>query len=372
MRRLSIGVVCFPSFGGSGIVATEIGLGMARRGHQVHFICTEPPRRLIAADNVTVHLVEARAYPVLPHRPYTLALTSKMVAVAQTHGLDLIHAHYAVPHATAAWMAREILGGGPRLVTTLHGTDITVLAGDPSYRAVTRHSVQASDMVTTPSDFLRDAAWRALDLTPADVPIEAIPNFVDPAVFHPAVAPPDLDAPLVVHVSNFRPVKQVPQVIEAFARIVARRPARLRLIGDGPDRLAVEALIAKHGLADRVELLGKQADLAPLLRDCALFLLPSRTESFGLAALEALASGVPVIAAAVGGLPEVIRQGETGWLVPANDVDAMASRAMEVLGDPVRHSGMRAAARADAVERFAPTPLLDRYEAVYRRVTAAR
>lgn len=369
MTPLSIGVVCFPSFGGSGIVATEIGLGMARRGHRVHFICTDAPTRLdTRAPNVTVHRVEARAYPVFPHRPYTLALTSKMVAVAQTHGLDVLHAHYAVPHATAAWMAREILGGGPRLVTTLHGTDITVLGNDPSYRAVTRHSVQASDAVTTPSAFLRDAAVAALDL---DVPIEAIPNFVDPAIFHPMKTAPDLVEPTLVHVSNFRAIKQVPQVIEVFARIAAQRPARLRLIGDGPERPAVEAAIAKHGLQDRVELLGKQADLAPLLRDCAVFLLTSRTESFGLAALEALASGIPVIAAHVGGLPEVVRQGETGWLVAPDDVEAMASRAAALLADPARHAAMRAAARNDVVARFAPAPLLDRYEAVYRRVTAA-
>lgn len=372
MRPLSIGVTCFPSFGGSGIVATAIGLGMARRGHQVHFICTEPPRRLDPrAPNVHFHPVEARAYPVFPQRPYTLALTSKMVGVAQHVGLDVLHAHYAVPHATAAWMAREILGGGPALVTTLHGTDVTVLGDDPAYQAVTRHSVRASDAVITPSAALRDAAWKALDLAPAPTPIEVIPNFVDPTVFHPATAP-SAGPPVIVHVSNFRPIKRVPQVVEAFARVAAHTPARLRLIGDGPERPAVEALVAQHGLGDRVELLGKQPDLGPLLRDCALFLLPSRDESFGLAALEALASGVPVIASAVGGLPEVVRQGETGWLVPADDPGAMADRALALLRDPARRETMARAARADAEARFAPGPLLDRAEAVYRRVSGAR
>lgn len=371
MTAMRIGVTCFPSFGGSGIVATEIGLGMARRGHQVHFICAEPPRRLdSAAPNVHFHPVDAPGYPVLPHRPYTEALAAKIVEVAEGAGLDLVHSHYAVPHATAGWMAREILGGGLGLVTTLHGTDVTVLGADPACRPMIRHAVRRCDAVLTPSAFLRDAAWRILGLSAAQVPIEVIPNFVDPVVFHPGDDAEGPD-PIIVHVSNFRPIKRVPQVVEVFAQIAARTPARLRLIGDGPDRSAVEALVERLGLGDRVELLGKQAVLGPLLRGCALFLLPSRSESFGLAALEALASGVPVIAAAVGGLPEVIRPGETGWLVPPDDLAGMASRAVALLGDPARLAQMRAAARIDAEARFAPSPLLDRVEAVYRRIACA-
>lgn len=354
---MKIGITCYPTFGGSGIVATELGLALARRGHGVHFICTDLPRRLEPLPHVRFHPVHPKTYPVLPHVPYELALTSAMVSVAQREGLDLLHAHYAVPHATSAWMAREVLGpGGPKVVTTLHGTDITLVGADPSYLPVTRHSIAASDAVTAPSAFLARETRARFDL---DVPITVIPNFVDTDAYRPGT-PTDT----IVHVSNFRPVKRVDRVVDVFARVVARRPARLLLVGDGPERPAIEAMLRARSLP--ASIVGDQVDVAAKLRDCAVFLLPSETESFGLAALEALASGVPVVASAVGGLPEVVRHGETGFLVPPDDLDAMAARTVEILDG--RHPGMAATARADAIARFHPDPLVDQYESLFRHL----
>lgn len=373
---LRIGVTCYPTVGGSGIIATEIGLGMARRGHQVHFICAERPRRLGAkVPNVTFHPVHARDYPVFPQVPYSLALASAMVRVSTEIGLDILHTHYAVPHATSAWMARQVLNScalradsGPQVVTSLHGTDITLVGADASYLPITRHSVAQSDLVTVPSAFLRDETYARLGLTPADTPVEIIPNFVDIDVYRPLERTRLIGPPVLVHASNFRPVKRVDAVVEIFAKVLANQPARLLLIGDGPDRPRVEAMLARRGLSHLTEMAGKLDHFEDRLRDCAVFLLPSSTESFGLAALEALASGVPVVASAVGGLPEVITDGHNGFLRPPHDINGMAERVGFLLKNEGLRQEMGQQARADVVARFSQSPMLDRYEAAYRRV----
>jgi N-acetyl-alpha-D-glucosaminyl L-malate synthase BshA len=368
---LSIGITCFPTFGGSGIVATEIGLAMARRGHRVHFISTEVPRRLdVDVPNVFFHEVRARDYDVFPQVPYALALTSAIVRVARYEGLDVLHAHYAVPHATSGWMAREVLGGALKVVTTLHGTDITLVGSDDSYLPITRHSIERSDALTAPSEFLRRETLARFDL---DVPIEVIPNFVDTSRLSPVDGPErprttalfGSGAPVLAHVSNFRPLKRVDRVVDVFARVAAARPCRLLLVGDGPERPRIEARVRQLGLQEHVRLVGSSAHFEALLRECAAFVLPSETESFGLAALEALACGVPVVASDVGGLPEVVRHGETGFLLAPDDVDGMAAAVLRALDD----ASLGARARADAVARFSPRPILDRYEALYLRLS---
>lgn len=370
MRPLKIGVSCFSTFGGSGIVATALGRALARRGHTVHFIGHEPPRRLHPEPPHLIFHPVPTAGPPHPEAGDGLALAAALTAVATRERLDLLHAHYAVPHALAAWLARTALGGTPRLVSTLHGTDITALADQPGWRPLLRQCIGGSDAVTAPSRFLAEEAQRQLGL---EQPVEVVANFVDTEVFRPAQPHErqglfDLmgsEEPVFVHVSNFRPVKRVAAVVEVFRHLVAQRPARLLLIGDGPDRAAVEAQLGD--LAGRVHVLGRQTHFEPLLRACTGFLLPSASESFGLAALEALASGVPVVASAVGGLPEVVRDGETGWLLPPDDLAGMAARALMLL-EPARQRAMAAAARSDAVERFSETPLVDRYEALFERV----
>jgi N-acetyl-alpha-D-glucosaminyl L-malate synthase BshA len=378
-----VGVTCYPSIGGSGIVATEVGMALARRGYQVHFVCAEVPSRLsLEQPGVHFHPVRAPDHPVFAEVPYALALSSALVSVARRHQLDLLHAHYAVPHATSAWMAREVLrssGSTVRVVSTLHGTDITQLGSDESYLPITRHSLLQSDAVTAPSAWLRDQAHSGLQLEPETLPIEVIPNFVDTAVWRPLQDgdPPRLTAlfgaaaahvPVLVHVSNFRPVKRAPLVVDVFERVAARREARLLLVGEGPELPLVEARLRERGLLDKARLVGEQAHVQDLLRECAIFLLPSESESFGLAALEALASGVPVVASATGGLPEVIRDGETGFLVPLDDPSAMAARVELLLDEPARRQALARAARQDVLDRFPAEPVVGRYEALYRRV----
>jgi L-malate glycosyltransferase len=374
---LRIGVACFSTFGGSGVVAAEVAAAMARRGHAVHVFSDELPGRLAAERaGVTFHRVEAPAYPQLRHDLYTLALASKIVTVARGAGLELVHAHYAIPHAVSAELARQVLAteGAPRplrLVTTLHGTDTTLVGVDPSFRPLTRFSVLAADAVTVPSRWLAEATRGHLEL-PASFAIDVVPNFVDAARFSPAAAGAAAPgAPLLVHVSNFRPGKRVEDVVRIFAAVRARRPARLRLVGDGPTRAGVATLVATLGLGADVELVGEREDLPGLLAGAAVFLLPSESESFGLAALEALASGVPVVASDVGGLPEVVSHGEVGFLHALGDVGAMAASALRLLDDAELGARFGRAARARAETLFREGPAVDRYEAIYRRILAA-
>ncbi len=382
--RLNIAITCFPTFGGSGIVATEIGLAMASRGHRVHFVARDLPVRLgRCVPNVLFHEVSESDYPALHHSgTYAIALASKLVEVAGYEPLDVLHVHYAVPHATAAWMASEVLGpASPAIVTTLHGTDITLVGADPGYLPITRLSILKSHAVTAPSEFLRAATHERLHIDPL-FPIDVIPNFVDTARYAPDRADrARLDAlfpaapssdPVLFHVSNFRPVKRVCDVLRIFQRLHEQHPSRLVLIGDGPERSPAERRIRELGLADRVAFLGKQDTFAPLLAASDAFLLPSETESFGLAALEALSCGVPVIASDVGGLPEVVDHGQTGYLAPVGDVAAFAGYTLDLLTRPDRRATFGALARARVLERYQLDPAIDRYERLYRRVTAGR
>ncbi len=365
---MNIGITCYHTFGGSGIIATEVGLGLAARGHRVHFICAEPPARFDAATpNVAFHAVAIRDYPVLLEGQYPLALASRMVEVAARERLDLIHVHYAVPHATSAYLMRQILGAGaPRIVTTLHGTDITIVGADPSYLPITRFSIDQSDGVTAPSRYLARATREDFGVTR---PVEVIPNVVDTARFRPAPRAP-ATSPLLVHGSNFRELKRVDDVLAIFARLRAGRPLRLALIGDGPERPRLQAEVRARGLGADVRFYGEQLDFVAVLQEADAFLLPSASESFGLAALEALSSGVPVVGSRVGGLPEVVREGVDGFLFPVGDVAAMADAVARILDDPTLAARLREAARAGAVERFAMAPMVARDEACYERVLA--
>jgi N-acetyl-alpha-D-glucosaminyl L-malate synthase BshA len=377
MKPLRIAVACFPTLGGSGIVATGVGTELAARGHFVRFFAPEAPARLdLGAPRISFQRVSSQANLAAESDVYPLALATALTEAA-SEGFDVIHAHYAVPHAMSALLARAMLRRvgqqGPRIVTTLHGTDVTSLGTEPSLRAVIRYVAEASDALSVPSAWLRDQAIQLLGL--AQVPIEVIANFVDPAVFHPR--PGDLrhlfpklawpDDPkqrprVMIHGSNFRSVKRVGDAVRVLDIVQRSREAALVLIGDGPERSAVEALCARLDLAARVSFLGPLAHFSELLARADLFLLPSATESFGLSALEALASGVPVVASAVGGLPEVVRDRVTGLLVPPAQPEAMAAAVLSLLNDEPMRRAMAEAARADALARFATKPAIDRYE----------
>lgn len=352
---MRIGLVCHSTFGGSGVIATELGLALARRGHQVHFICASAPPRLTQAPNVTLHEVAVPLHPLFPHGEFGLALASKLIEVGA--GLDVLHVHYAIPLATSAVLARQMLGASaPKLVTTVHGTDVLTLGRDPSFSPMVRHALERSDVVTAPSKFL---AERARDL--AGVPVEAIPNFVDTERFQPSTAKPQR---LLLHNSNLRPVKRVLDVLE----IARRLDAPLDVVGDGPDSTAARAFANEHRLT-RVTFTGASVEVAPRLQRARVFLLPSEIESFGLAALEAMSCGVPVVASSVGGVPEVIEHGVTGFLHGVGDVASMTESARRLLDDDSLHASMSAAARARALHHFKTSPIVDRWEALYRRLT---
>jgi len=369
MSALSVGITCYPTFGGSGIIATEIGLELARRGHRVHFICSSVPFRLPHhQERVFLHEVETRDYPLFDTSSYVLALASKMVEVATVDRLDLLHVHYAIPHATAGYLAKQILGkAAPKLITTLHGTDITLVGNDPSFLPITRFSVEHSDCITTPSQFLAAATRENLGL-PDTFPIEVISNFVDPDKFVPASSPSR--APILVHNSNFRPVKRVDDAIRVLHAVRQTRPCRLVLIGDGPERPRVEQLTRELGLVDDVVFLGKQTELVDVLQTARVFLQPSESESFGLAALEAMSCGVPVVGTDVGGVGEVVEHGQSGELFAVGDITGMAAAVVRLVDDQDLHSRYARRSRAIAQTRFPRSLLVDAYEACYRRLLA--
>ena len=369
---MRIGITCYPTFGGSGVVATELGLALAKTGDDVHFISYAMPSRLnILHERIHFHEVNVTAYPLFdPYPPYTLALATKMAEVAAYEKLDILHVHYAIPHAISAYLAKQILQERLKVVTTLHGTDITLVGRDESYLPITKFGVELSDGVTAVSQWLKEET--ALHLS-TNKEIEVIPNFVDPARFKrdSKVCSNIFGAPgekLLCHVSNFRPVKRIMDVVMTFARVAKEVPSRLIMIGDGPDRSRAEAFIREHDLRDRVFFLGNVPNLEEVVGGCDLFLLPSETESFGMAALEAMASEVPVIATNTGGLPEVVADGETGYLLPVGDVDAMAARAIEILSDDALRRRMGKRAREVAVEQFDESWIVPRYRAMYERV----
>jgi N-acetyl-alpha-D-glucosaminyl L-malate synthase BshA len=373
---MRIGITCYPTYGGSGVVATELGKAMAQRGHQIHFISYSLPFRLQQFDErIFFHGVEMVNYPLLEHPPYAIALAAKMSEVAAEVSLDLFHVHYAIPHAVSAFLARAILGEGhPRIITTLHGTDITLVGNDRSLYPMTRFALEQSDGVTCVSRYLRAKTYRVFDITK---PIKVIPNFVDTRRFAPG---PRLDlrahlAPrgerLLAHLSNFRMVKRVPDVVRIFAQVRSAVPARLLLIGDGQDRpLAIETA-GTLGVERDVIFLGKQDDVESLLGIADLFLLPSQEEAFGLAALEAQSCGVPVIASAVGGLPEVVEDGKTGFLLSPGDVEGMARAALVLLTDPSRLAEFREAARQRAVSQFDTSLVVPQYEAYLQAILSS-
>ena len=372
---MKIGITCYPTYGGSGAVATELGLDLARRGHQVHFITYDSPFRLRGyTERVFFHQVETRMgrYPLFDHFPYTLALASKQHEVVLREQLDLLHVHYAIPHATTAYLAREMLKGQRPLqvITTLHGTDITLVGQESSFYAITRFSIEQSNGVTAVSSYLRDETYRAFGCVNCDVRV--IPNFVNLQEYRPGdpgyrskVAPEGHK--VITHVSNFREVKRVKDVVRVFARVMRAMPATLIMIGDGPERVDAENEARELGVNTDVRFLGRLDSVASLLQASDLFILPSQTESFGLAALEAMACGSPVVASRAGGLQEVIDDGVNGILEPVGSVEAMGRRAIELLRDPERHAAMRRAAIAKA-EQYSADRIVPMYESFYKEV----
>ena len=370
---MKIAMVCYPTHGGSGVVATELGMGLAQRGHEVHFISYSTPFRLRGFhENVFYHEVDVSAYPLFKYPPYDLSLAAQIMEVAEEHTLDIVHAHYAIPHAISAYLARQMMRGkGPRVVTTLHGTDITLVGKDPSFKEAVKFSIEESDGVTAVSRYLAERTREAFAISKE---IRVIYNFVDTDRFSPHVEncirkrfAPGGEA-ILMHASNFRPVKRLTDTIEILARVRRHQPAKLLLVGEGPDRQESHALAEKLGLLDHVVYLGIQDAVERLLGCADLFLLPSSEESFGLAALEAMSCGTPVIGTSIGGLPEVIEDGVDGFLFPVGDVDAMATAVVEFLREPERMKAMRAAARAKAEARFRIESLVPEYEHYYEEV----
>ena len=374
---MNVGIICYASVGGSGIIATELGKALAVRGHAVHILSSDTPARLGEYQpGLTFHRVATPSYPLFREPQYLLSLANKLVQVARTEQLDLVHAHYAIPHATAAYLARQILGStpglrAPRVITTLHGTDITLLGADRSYSEIVAFSIAQSDAVTAVSESLKADTRRELGVARE---IRVIPNFIDCAKHfrHPL---PDLRAhlapagePLLIHVSNFRPVKRVAAVVEVFARVRRQMRARLLMVGDGPDLTAAADLARSLGVADDVLFLGEQDPVVLLLSVSDVFLLPSAQESFGLAALEAMACEVPVVASRVGGLPEVITDGVNGFLHAPDDVDGMAASASRLLTDAPLRARVAAAARQTAHERYCDDKIVPIYEQFYEEV----
>jgi N-acetyl-alpha-D-glucosaminyl L-malate synthase BshA len=379
---LNIGIVCYASVGGSGIVATELGKALALRGHQVHFISTETPFRLgDFTEGLAFHQVVTPTYPLFREPQYLLSLANRIVQVARESSLDIIHAHYAVPHATAAFLSRQVLASTgsappPKVVTTLHGTDITLVGSDPSYSEIVAFSIEQSDRVTAVSESLRAATCAELGVSRD---IEVIPNFLDPEIHHRKPRPElrrrltggDDNVKIVVHVSNFRPVKRIDAVIDIFDRVRQKVPARLLLVGDGPELAPAHRMARERGITGMVHAVGAQEEVVPLLSVADLFLLPSAQESFGLAALEAMACEVPVVASRVGGLPEVIEHGVTGFLHAPEAHAEMAASAVAILQDPERHVAVGQAACRRVREHFSVDRVVPLYERCYAGLLTA-
>jgi len=376
--KMKIGITCYPTYGGSGVVATELGLELAERGHEIHFISYAQPIRLTGPHpNIHYHEVEVSRYPLFDYPPYDLALATRMAEVSELYDLDLLHVHYAIPHSVSALLARQMLAAKPRgrrlpFVTTLHGTDITLVGLDRSYLPITRFSIEESDGVTAISEYLRARTVREFDVRNK---IQVIYNFVNCDTYCR-----DPEAPVrrkeyaadnervLVHLSNFRPVKRVTDAIEIFDRVRKQMPAKLLLIGDGPDRSRAEWLAVQKGLHQDVLFLGKQDDICEKLAVADVMLLPSELESFGLAALEAMACEVVPIVTRVGGLPEVVEHGKSGYMADVGDVDTMAGYAIDLLSDETRLRAMGKASRQSAQARFCTSKIIPQYEEFYRKV----
>jgi N-acetyl-alpha-D-glucosaminyl L-malate synthase BshA len=370
---MNIGITVYPTYGGSGIVGSELGKELAERGHTVHFISSALPTRLTELnERVRFHEVEMMSYPLFEHQPYTLALATKMATVADTENLDLLHVHYAIPHSISAILARESIKSHRRLpvITTLHGTDITLVGADRSYLPITKYALEQSDGVTAISNYLKEATIEhfAFDR------IEVIPNFVSPDEYKPKIdcdlreyLTPD-GSPVLVHVSNFRPVKRPVDCVEIFARVLKKTKARLVMVGDGSERTNCIHRARCLGVADQCIFVGKQARIVDYLCASDILLLPSEQESFGLAALEAMACELPIIASLVGGLPEVVDDGETGFLSPVGDVDKMADDAVRLLTDKKLRRQMGRRARESAISRYSTDKIIPQYIEFYERI----
>jgi N-acetyl-alpha-D-glucosaminyl L-malate synthase BshA len=370
---MKIGITCYPTYGGSGVVGTELGMELAARGHEIHFITYANPIRLDDDyPRICYHEVQVSDYPLFEYPPYCLALASKMADVAHCSGLDLLHVHYAIPHSISAFLAAQMIEGRRLpVVTTLHGTDVTLVGMDPSYLPITRFSIEKSDGVTSISEHLRRQTAGVLGVRK---PIQVIPNFVNCDLYRPE-RDPELRSryarpgeKILIHLSNFRPVKRVLDCVRIFAKILPDVPSRLLMVGDGPERGPAELLARQLGVEDRVLFLGKQLRVAHLLPVADLMLLQSEMESFGLAALEAMACGVPAIACNVGGLPEVITDGVDGCLLPVGDIEAMTRAARSLLSDSDQHARFADAARSAAETRFPTTRIIPQYEDFYREI----
>ncbi|WP_020616645.1 N-acetyl-alpha-D-glucosaminyl L-malate synthase BshA [Paenibacillus daejeonensis] len=371
-KPLKIGITCYPTLGGSGVVATELGKLLAERGHEIHFITHSIPFRLGKfRKNIYYHEVEVNDYYVFRYPPYDLSLASKMAQVAKMQNLDLLHVHYAVPHAICAFLAKQMTGNGLKTVTTLHGTDITVLAQDESLKDMIRLGILQSDAVTAVSADLINETKELLDITQ---PIDLTYNFVDKRIYYPRdirTLRTDYAKPeekILMHISNFRPVKRVGDVIEIFAQVQESVPAKLLLVGEGPDLTRIQCKVKEMGLEGKVHYLGKQDDVAQVISLADLMLLPSEKESFGLVALEAMACGVPTIGSMAGGIPELVTHGETGYLSTIGDVTDMAANSVRLLSQPALYEQFREACLHRARTRFCNDRITSEYEQIYYRV----
>ncbi|HEX3683760.1 MAG TPA: N-acetyl-alpha-D-glucosaminyl L-malate synthase BshA [Bryobacteraceae bacterium] len=367
---MRIGITCYPTYGGSGIVATELGLELALRGHEVHFISYANPIRLDPdTPGIYYHEVEVSTYPLFQYPPYSLALASRMAEVAERHSLDLLHVHYAIPHSISALLAQQMITTR-RLpfITTLHGTDITLVGADRSYFPITKFSIERSDGVTTISEYMRR---RTIEFFGVRNPIEVIHNFVNCSLYRPDPEAQRKGRKRILHISNFRPVKRVFDCIYAFAKVREHVDAELVMAGDGPDRGPAENLAAELGVAEHVRFLGKQDHMERLIPRMYALHLPSEMEAFGLAALEAMACGVPPVATQTGGVPDLITNCADGFMEPVGDIEAQAARLTELLTDGALHANIAAAARKTAETRFCTDLIIPRYEAYYERVRDA-
>ena len=371
---MKIGITCYPTYGGSGVIATELGKELALRGHKVHFISYALPFRLNRyIDNIVFHEVETTSYPLFEFPLYSLALASKMIEVAEYEELDVLHVHYAIPHATSAWLAKQIIKSKKdlKIITTLHGTDITLVGLEPSFLPLVKFSIEQSDGVTSVSGFLKE---KTITNYSCRKHIEVIPNFVDTDIYKPnnktefknRIAPGG--EKILVHTSNFRVVKRVTDTIKIFEKVQKEIPSRLVLVGDGPDRSECERLCRQLELCDSVKFLGKQEALVDILAAADLFLIPSQSESFGLAALEAMACGLPVISSSVGGLPELVRHNETGFIAEIGDVNRMAKYAIDLLSNDKKYNLFSNNARKRAVNKFDKSKVIPIYEEYYKKV----
>ena len=374
---MKIGIVCFPTHGGSGVIASELALGLAKSGHEIHIVSYATPFRLGSFhQNVFIHEVEVASYPLFKYPPYALALATKLVEVAREYGLDLIHAHYAVPHAASAYLAKKMLRSHQlKTITTLHGTDITLVGNDKSFYQAVKFNIEESDGITAVSHYLQQRTLQEFNI---DREIRVIHNFVDALRYSHAsndcakghFAPQG--EKVVMHASNFRSVKRVEDVVQIFAKIQERIPAKLLLVGEGPDRMLIQQRVTELRLSDQVVFLGEQDYMEELLSCADLFILPSEQESFGLVALEAQSFGVPVIGTNVGGLPEVVIHGETGFLLPVGEIEGMAAKSLELLESPDLYASFQKNARERVLHCFDSQRMISQYEAYYQEILEQR